>query len=70
MALAAALLPEGVESSHRFEPVGQSVVRITDHSTVAVHTWPEKGVATVDGYGDASVDLAARLTALGWVCEE
>jgi hypothetical protein len=64
--LVATLVPEGETWEHRFEPVGTSVARVGPEASVVVHTWPERGVATLDGYGAASVDLRSRLRALGW----
>lgn len=54
--LARGLVPAGAERIHRFSPHGLSVSRVGTAGTVAVHTWPERGVATVDAYG-AAVDL-------------
>ena len=34
--------------SHRFEPVGVSVVVVLAESHLALHTWPEHGTASVD----------------------
>ncbi|MCB9675070.1 MAG: S-adenosylmethionine decarboxylase [Alphaproteobacteria bacterium] len=69
-ALVDALLPDGTTCTHHFEPHGYSVVRLGTEATIAVHTWPERGIATVDGYGAASSDLAARVAALGWAVLE
>ena len=60
------LVPDGDTWLHRFEPVGVSIARIGASSSVVVHTWPERGVLTLDGYGAASVGLPARVQALGW----
>ncbi|MEZ4318057.1 MAG: S-adenosylmethionine decarboxylase [Myxococcota bacterium] len=68
--LADLLVPAGASVVHRFAPVGESVFKVGAHGSVAVHTWPEKGVATVDGYGSASVDLVRRLAEQGWVVLE
>ena len=39
--------------THRFQPVGVSIVVILSESHLALHTWPE--------HGTASVDMTARL---------
>lgn len=39
-------LPHG--SAHRFEPHGVSLVRFGHHGRLAIHTWPERNVATID----------------------
>ncbi len=64
--LALDLVPVGDTWQHRFEPVGVSIVRLGPRGTVVLHTWPERGVITLDGYGAASDDLPARVRALGW----
>lgn len=39
-------LPHG--SAFRFEPQGTSLVRYGHHGRIAIHTWPERNVATID----------------------
>ena len=36
--------------SHKFKPQGLSVVALIQESHIAIHTWPEFGLATVDIY--------------------
>lgn len=36
--------------SHQFKPQGLSVVAIIAESHIAIHTWPEFGLATIDIY--------------------
>lgn len=60
-----ALLPDGVTVERRFEPHGHSVARIGAEGTVALHTWPEHAIATLDVYGLAAPTNAA-LTGAGW----
>lgn len=35
-------------SAHRFEPQGVSLVRFGHHGRLAIHTWPERNLATID----------------------
>ena len=34
--------------AHRFQPVGVSVVVVLSESHLALHTWPERGTASID----------------------
>ena len=36
------------EQSHRFDPIGVSVVVILAESHLSLHTWPEYGMASID----------------------
>lgn len=36
--------------SHKFKPQGLSVVALIQESHIAIHTWPEFGLATIDIY--------------------
>jgi len=65
-ALAALGLPAGVDVHHQFAPVGQSWVRCAHDRQIALHTWPEHELVTVDVLASAPVDLVAALRALGW----
>ncbi len=47
---------------HNFNPHGTSGVVVIAESHLAIHTWPEYGVASIDIYtcGDLGCDLAAN----------
>lgn len=52
--------------SHKFEPQGLSIVALIQESHIAIHTWPEYGLATVDIYtcsGKLSVQKAFEYVA-------
>jgi len=61
-----ALGAAGHRRTHHFTPQGSSALSVGDTLTIAVHTWPEHGLATLDTYGDPPADLVARLAAIGW----
>ncbi|GEM_PF-72346 len=48
--------------SHRFAPVGISVVAVLSQSHLAIHTWPEYGICSLDLYlcGDSLTPRLAR----------
>ncbi|MCB9555461.1 MAG: adenosylmethionine decarboxylase [Deltaproteobacteria bacterium] len=46
--------------SHRFVPQGLTLVVLLAESHVAVHTWPERGVAAVDLFTCAEREPAER----------
>ena len=54
--------------SHQFEPHGATVVLLLAQSHLAIHTWPEEGIACVDlmtcGGGDPQAVLDAIREAL------
>ena len=57
---------------HRFEPQGASLLFFGPALRLAVHTWPERGIATVDLHLAADPDPFFRSleTAWGWTrCE-
>ena len=46
---------------HQFEPVGVTGVVLLAESHLAVHTWPERGFASIDVYAcNYTVDNAAK----------
>lgn len=54
---------------HRFSPQGVSCVRFGAPGSIAIHTWPERGLATVDVWMDAE-RLERGLEGLGsWLSE-
>jgi len=65
-ALAALGLPHGVDLVHEFTPHGRSWLRVYDGRRVALHTWPELALVTVDLLAPEAVDLARLLAPLGW----
>ncbi len=64
-ALVALGLPVGEDHVQRFEPQGTSWVRRSEDRWVALHTWPEQALVTVDTYGPGLAPVSA-LAALGW----
>ena len=58
--------------SHRFDPQGFSLVVFAARARVFLHTWPERGVSTLDLHCEESVnatELITQLTShLGWEC--
>ena len=58
---------QGPEISHAFEPHGLSLAVLGSGVRVAMHTWPEYQVLTVDVYSLTVLPVAARLSGLGWV---
>lgn len=67
------LMPQGVTTVHRFEPQGTSAVRIGARGTIALHTWPERDLVTLDLYGAASArreTLASQLSGLVVLSED
>ena len=66
-AMSALGMNAGEDVIHQFEPVGTSWVRFSEAGRVALHTWPEKGLVSVDVWCDEPIDLANRLAGLGWV---
>ena len=69
-ALNALGMPSGQDVIHEFEPTGTSWVRFSEAGRVALHTWPERGLVSVDVWSDQPVDLAERLATLGWIQQE
>ena len=65
-ALQALGAPNGVDTHHHFQPIGLSWVRWTSDRQVALHTWPEHQLVTVDVLAPHAVDLAEALAGLGW----
>lgn len=65
-ALVALGMSEGQDVVHQFEPKGTSWVRFSASGRVVLHTWPEKGVVSVDVWSHQAVDLAHCLEGLGW----
>jgi len=63
-ALVATLVPDGPSLRHAFTPHGLSLARLGPSGSVAVHTWPEHGLATVDAWGAAAAHLDATLVSL------
>lgn len=47
---------------HRFEPQGLSVLVVLPGLRGVLHTWPERGLATLDLTGAEDVRLARRVT--------
>ncbi|GEM_PF-3393724 len=64
-ALATLGLAQGDDHVQRFQPQGTSWIRRSGSAWIALHTWPEQALVTVDTYGPAlrSVDALAEL---GW----
>ncbi|MEQ9503774.1 MAG: S-adenosylmethionine decarboxylase [Deltaproteobacteria bacterium] len=51
----------------RWTPQGLSATYFASASTIVVHTWPERSVATIDVWADdADERLTAVAAALGW----
>ncbi|MFN7133319.1 MAG: S-adenosylmethionine decarboxylase [Myxococcales bacterium] len=67
----AGLLAPG-EHAHRFEPQGFSFLGFGPEVRLALHTWPEHGLATLDLYApDGGEALVASLVRrLGWRVRE
>ncbi len=61
-----ALALRGHRQDHTFSPQGSSAVCVADTVTVAIHTWPELGLATLDHYGPLPPGAEERLAARGW----
>lgn len=66
-ALAALGMPEGQDVVHQFQPTGTSWIRFSENRRVVLHTWPEKGVVSVDVWGAEPIDLSVCLAGLGWM---
>ena len=64
--LVEALVPDGVDMRHQFQPYGVSLVRLATDATVALHTWPEHERASLDCYGTAVERAPKVLEDLGW----
>lgn len=47
------------QHSHRFNPIGVSVVVILGESHLSLHTWPEHGMASVDIF-TCGIDMEPR----------
>ena len=64
----AALDRRGEWALHRCSPQGLSGTLIDADRTIVLHTWPERGVATIDVWSaDDAAPIAAELAeALGW----
>ena len=45
---------------YQFQPQGRSVVVATADGSVAMHSWPELGLVTVDLYGASALQASAR----------
>lgn len=58
---------QGLEISHAFEPHGMSFAVLGRGVRVAMHTWPEYQVLTVDVYSREVIPVASCLSGLGWV---
>lgn len=60
--------------SHRFEPQGFSVMVSGPAARVLLHTWPERGVATLDLHASGEAAALALMKALtrtlGWTCTD
>ncbi len=74
-AIAAAGLVAPVEHAHRFEPQGFSFVAFGPAVRVVLHTWPERGVATLDVHGPVEEPalrglIDALFEASGWLVVE
>jgi len=52
--------------SHVFQPFGLSYGSLDTEVRVAIHTWPEHGLLTVDVYARRSVDIRTSLSPLPW----
>jgi hypothetical protein len=65
-ALVALGMPAGEDVVHEFEPIGISWVRFSEMGRVALHTWPEQGLVSVDVWAEEPMDLVGRLATLGW----
>jgi len=52
--------------SHAFQPFGLSYGSLDEEVRVAIHTWPEHGLLTVDVYARRSVDIRSSLSTLPW----
>lgn len=65
-ALLDALVPTGLEGSHRYEPHGESLYRLGDELCAIIHTWPEFEVATVDIHSLQPFDPSPVLAEQGW----
>lgn len=61
-------IPMPGQDAHLFEPYGVSLVRFGVRGRLAIHTWPERRVATIDVWGPAATldDKAQPL--LDWIC--
>lgn len=57
----------GLRQEHDYRPQGSSALAVAPHLTLAVHTWPEHGLATLDTYGTPLPDLSDRLASIGWM---
>lgn len=62
----AALGLDGSRATHRYVPQGSSALCVGLGVTVALHTWPEHGLATLDVYGTLPVDPTPLLASVGW----
>ena len=58
-----------VFTHHRFVPQGVSCVRSGGAGSIAIHTWPEWGIATVDVWMDASRLEGGREGLAHWLRE-
>lgn len=56
----------GTRVDHAFTPYGTSAAAVDHALTVAVHTWPEHGLATLDHYGPLPDGALDRLVGAGW----
>ena len=63
-------MPTGQDVVHQFEPSGTSWVRFSEAGRVALHTWPEKGLVSVDVWSERPIDLTGCLSKLGWVRQD
>jgi len=60
-------LQEATTWVHAWEPYGTSWMAVGAERTVALHTWPEHGLVTVDLTADAPVEILEQLSTMGWV---
>jgi len=61
---------QGADRVQRFEPHGLSWLRRDGPRWVALHTWPERSLASVDVFASEPLDLGARLADLGWTAAQ
>ena len=60
-------IPMPGQDAHLFEPFGVSLVRFGVKGRLAIHTWPERRVITLDVWAPASVLEARARELLDWV---
>ena len=57
---------DAAELRFDFPEQGISIVRINSELRVAIHTWPEHALVTVDAYAPRKLELEVILSSLGW----